>query len=468
MVATDLAGMRVTVMGLGLHGGGAETARFLHRNGAQVTVTDLRSRDALQSALEGLSALPLRFVLGRHEENDFRNADIVVKNPAVPRTSPLLPLARRIETDISLFLRFSRNPLLAVTGSKGKSTTVSALHHAVAGAWPDSRLGGNITVSPLSFLEDLSPAAPVVLELSSFQLGDLGLVQDGIALLNPAVSCITNILRDHQNYYHSMERYVSDKRVIYRSQGPAESAVFSHDDEWDAAWGPRFADDCRASVFSVSRHPVPSLRRGAYARDGEAVFMLPDGETRIDLKGSVLPGVHQGVNLVTAGLMALLYGVPREIVASRLIDFPGIEHRLEPFAESNGVRYINDSAATIPEATLEAISSFHAPVVLIAGGTDKELSFEPFRSIGPRARRIYLLSGTGTERIMEILRGMGISFNGPFDSLDECVARVVADGEDGEVVLFSPGCTSFGMFLNEFDRGRRFKAAVRDAVGSRS
>ena len=175
---TATPGLRVTVMGLGVHGGGLASALFFARRGAEVTVTDLRGPDALAPSIERLAGLPVRYVLGRHDVADFESADLVIKNPAVPTGSPFLAAARDravpVETDVSVFLSLARCPVIAVTGTKGKSTTASAIHHGLLRASPRARLGGNITVSPLEFLDDLAPTDPVVLELSSWQLGDLG------------------------------------------------------------------------------------------------------------------------------------------------------------------------------------------------------------------------------------------------------------------------------------------------------
>ena len=218
------AGMKVTVMGLGVNGGGLASARFFARRGAAVTVTDLRPAEALRESMDGLREFPVRYVLERHEEADFTGADLVIKNPAVTGASPYLEAARRhgvsIETDLSVFLTLTRNPILAVTGSKGKSTTASAMAFGLSRAYPDARLGGNITLSPLAFLEELPPAAPVVLELSSWQLGDLR----GRGLLRPAVSVFTVILPDHLDRYAGMADYVADKKAIFAAPR-AESGV---------------------------------------------------------------------------------------------------------------------------------------------------------------------------------------------------------------------------------------------------
>ncbi|MCX8014146.1 MAG: Mur ligase family protein, partial [Rectinema sp.] len=220
-LAEEYRNARVTIMGLGLHGGGVASARFFARLGARVTVTDLRGPEVLAPSLKALEGLDIHYVLGQHRDEDFAQADFVIKNPAVRPDSPYLQKAHRVETDISIFLAHSASPLIAVTGSKGKSTTASALAHVLKESGRPVLLGGNITVSPLDFLDKTSPEVTVVLELSSWQLGDLR----NRALLKPRVAILTCIYPDHLNYYGTMEAYVADKKVLFDSQTNEEWAV---------------------------------------------------------------------------------------------------------------------------------------------------------------------------------------------------------------------------------------------------
>ncbi|HUX13734.1 MAG TPA: UDP-N-acetylmuramoyl-L-alanine--D-glutamate ligase [Spirochaetia bacterium] len=456
MLPTDLSGCRVTVMGLGLHGGGIETARYLSRHGALVTVTDTRSETDLAPSLKKLEGLPVRYVLGTHEVADFATADMVVKNPAVPRKTAILSQARRIETDISLFLKMSSNPVIAVTGSKGKSTTVTAIHHVIKGRDLRACLGGNITVSPLTFVDDIEPDAPVILEISSFQLGDLLLVDrgEGWRLLHPTVSVVTNILPDHQNYYHSMATYIADKKLVFRGQSSDQFTLVN----FDQSEGRNFAQQTPARPFFFSVAPLPENVSGGYFRGDTGWIRTPDGETRI-LEPSNIPAATR-TNLLVAGTALSLFGVSPAEIRRGLASFPGIEHRMELFAERDGVRFINDSASTIPEATAAAIAGTPGRVLLVAGGTDKELSFELFTDIARSAAETHLLAGSATEKIIQLLDAAKIGYFGPYTSLSACIEAVGRRCSSGTTVLFSPGCTSFGMFLNEFDRGRQFKSLV--------
>jgi len=426
-----ICGMKVTIMGLGLHGGGLSSAKFFSDKGALVTVTDLRDEATLAPSLEALVGRNIRFVLGRHEIDDFRDADIVIKNPAVKRRSPFLAAAGHIETDISVFLRYSKSPIVAVTGSKGKSSTASAIHHGFIESGIDAFLGGNITVSPLDFLGETAPDKPVVLELSSWQLADMR----GMGVLKPKVAVITAIMPDHMNYYSSMEEYVADKRLIYADQDGSDFTIC----DLDSPWGLSFASETKGQVLFYSEKELDRF--------------LP--------AELLVPGGHMRKNLMAAGLALGAMGLEAESVKKALSSFPGVEHRLEFFAESRNVRWYNDSAATIPQAVDVALSSFTCPVVLITGGTDKNIDFEPVKPIYAKAAALVLLKGTGTDKLLPLLSDQGLQWFGPYDNLTEAVGVADRLAQPGSAVLLSPGCASFGMFLHEFDRGKKFKEAVR-------
>jgi len=464
----DIKGLKVTVMGLGLNGGGLASARFFAAHGATVTVTDKKTEEELAPSIESLRDFPgIRFVLGRHDLSDFSGADVVVKNPGVKlEGNEYLAAARSIESDVSVFLRLSRAPILAVTGSKGKSSTVSALHFGLKELGYTAFLGGNITVSPLAFIAETDETTPVVLELSSWQLADLR----GRGLLKPRVAILTLVIPDHQNWYGGMEPYVADKKLIYADQDESCHLLCNADDEW----GRVFAKEAKARNVNVhwySTSPLPVERaRGAWLEadgrgfmrdaaddDGHPVGILP--------KELSVPGNHMRLNLLNAAQALVLFGAKAEAVGPALARYPGIEHRLEFFREKDGVRWYNDSAATVPEAVAAAIASFDRPVVLLTGGTDKNLDFAPLASAlsDPRTapRKIFLLAGTGTDKLIALIRPAGVPFEGPFASLGDLVRAADAAAKAGDVAVFSPGATSFGLFKNEFDRGNKFREAVR-------
>jgi UDP-N-acetylmuramoylalanine--D-glutamate ligase len=499
----DLSGLSVTVMGLGVHGGGLAAAQYAVRRGAVVTVTDLRDENALATSLDRLP-VGCRVVLGRHEKSDFAGADLVIKNPAVPRTAPLLAEAPAVTSDIALFLAewtalnagVSRSarptgsvgsaPLVGVTGTKGKSTCTSLAAHLLTGTFPGTRLGGNITISPLAFVDDLAPGDPVVLELSSFQLGDLaffrrhnrregsripqGLPEAVFLPVLPAlVGVITNILRDHQDYYRSMDGYVADKREIYRDV-PADGAVILPAED---QWTPSFLADLDRAGFTGRKYLVDADGDGDDGGNGGG----DDGWASIPLPETLpLPGRHNRLNIRMAMVAARHVGVPEETVLQRLATFPGVAHRMQTVLYRGGIRYVNDTAATIPEAAREAATAYAedagtGQVCLIAGGSDKGLDLAPlleaFRVVGTTGGAVALLAGTATDRLMPYLDGEELppiqTFESLRDAVDFLTEHAGTGGPKESVILLSPGCASFGMFRNEFDRGNQFIQLVGEA-----
>ena len=463
MISTlsDISGLHVTVMGLGLHGGGLASARFFAEHGAEVTVTDLRDELTLAPTIEKLADLPVRFVLGKHDGQDFSEADLVIKNPAVPRHSKYLQLADSVETDISIFLRLSRRPVIAITGSKGKSTSVSALHQILKATDPQVLLGGNITVSPLTFLDEClaAIASPVVLELSSWQLADIKPAE----LLQANIAAVTNIMADHQNSYSSMQEYVDDKARIFTGQTVHDYSICFYDDQY----GHYYADTTPGRAMYYSASPLPEeLGDGAFLQNGRG-YLRRDNQLQEIVPAQVaVAGVHNKLNLLVAATAAALWGAPPEIIRQKAAAFSGIEHRMEMVRELNGVCWYNDSAATIPDATAAALKSFSGRVHLITGGTDKKLDFAPLDEVLRLPASIHLLEGSASVHMQERMRAQHLPYFGPFDNLQAAVESAFEQAAPGDSVLFSPGATSFGMFLNEFDRGRCFKQLLADLPSS--
>lgn len=448
--------LSVTVMGLGLNGGGSANAEFFARHGAQVTVTDLKSEEELKPSIEKLTAFPnIRFVLGEHRIEDFEKADIVIKNPGVKREgNKFLQAAEQIESDISIFTALSKAPLLAVTGSKGKSSTVSALYFGLKALGYNAFLGGNITVSPLSFLEKTTEQTPAVLELSSWQLADL----KNSPLFKPKIAVITPIMPDHLNWYGTMEKYVADKKLIYKNMDQSDFLIVNYDD----GWGRIFAEETRAKVFWYSESHLPDDKEGVFFDKNQNGFCrLAGTETRLLSASAKVPGIKLKQNVLNAALTVLLYGAAPEKILPVMDSYSGIEHRMEFFYENAGIKFYNDSAATIPEAVTAALTAFKNPPVLICGGTDKNLNFEPLAENAVRAKKIFLLNGSGTDLLIPLLKKHGIKYEGVFDTLDDLLTALKPKLQQGDSVVLSPGAASFGMFKNEFDRGNRFKEKVK-------
>ena len=515
----DIRGKKVTVMGLGLNGGGEACVRFFLQHGACVTVTDMKTAEQLAPTINSIGTDPsldlsrLRYVLGEHKIEDFENADCVIKNPCVKiQGNKYLAAAKAIETDISIFLHFTKAPIIAVTGSKGKSSTVSALSYALNQAGFKCFLGGNITVSPLTFLSKTDGTTPVVLELSSWQLADLR----GRKALKPKIAIITKIVPDHQNWYGDMDSYVDDKKLIYADQDEKDFTILDFDDDdylRDCAnpktgcrcWGDLFASETKGRVLRYSKNELPADVAGVFQKNESREFTAGYARLPTDLMSAharnkclqveqimgrlQVPGNHMKINVLNAGLALYLMGVAAEQAVNILGEWKGITHRLEKFHEwespvdGRKVSFFNDSCATVPEAAAAASQSFEQKVILITGGTDKGLDFLPLAKClnmedGSHYKpfEIYLLAGTGTDKLIPLLKERNVNYYGPFDSLSillgmvktnlisETSSKVYGRPVKGNSlpVVFSPGATSFGMFTNEFDRGNKFKSMVKE------
>ncbi len=442
---------KITIMGLGLHGGGLASALFFLKKGAKLTITDLRSEEILKPTLSRLSSYNINYTLGRHIDEDFIDADIIIKNPGVPSHSKYLKLAKRVESDISIFLSITNAPIIAVTGSKGKSSTVSAIYHVLKKVIPTTQLGGNITVSPLTFIDEVDEETPVILELSSWQLADIR----GKGCLKSKIATVTNIMNDHQNAYNNLEEYADDKAVIFENLDG--DAILNYNDPFRDFFKNRLA----TPPLYFSNKMLPKNINCAFIDDMKQGWLQIEGKQELILDSELtLKGEHQRENLLLAALILNRFGIKSKIIRESLAEFRGIAHRMEMFLEKNNIKYYNDSAATIPEAVTAAINSFETPIRLISGGTDKELEFECIKDSFKKPKSIHLLQGTGTEKIIKILDRENIEYIGPFPSLETLIEDLNPTLNTGDSVLFSPGATSFGMFNNEFHRGDQFKKII--------
>jgi UDP-N-acetylmuramoylalanine--D-glutamate ligase len=459
-VEHDLRGKRVTLIGLGTRAGGLGVARYLASQGAEVTVTDMRPAEALAEPLAALAGLPIRFVLGGHEERDFtpERTDLIVRNPGVPRRASLLELARShgipVEMEMSLFFRACRAPIVGITGTKGK-TTVSTLTGALLrSAFPDVVVAGNMGVSALEQLPRLSSEVPVVIELSSWQLE--ALIEHGMA---PRVAVLTLIAEDHLNTYDGFADYAATKRGITRHQRPGDWLIVNRDDP--EVW--RAAGETLATVVPFGEGD--SGDDGAWLTADGLLWRWQGVETRRPHPGSpALAGRHGARNALAALAVAMLMGVDPDAVGRGLEAFRGVKDRMEPVAQLDGVTYINDTTATAPAATvaaLDALSQKVGQVHLLAGGADKGLDPSSLAEAAARHQaKVYLFAGTATPALESALRTRGLTPCGPFTGMTAAVTAARREAKPGDVILLSPGCASFGLFQDEFDRGDRFRETV--------
>ena len=453
----SIKNLKVTVMGLGLNGGGLASAKFFAEYGANVTVTDLKSEEELKPSVQALKDIEgIRFVLGRHNMEDFETADLVIKNPVVKRAgNKYLEKAKWIESDVSIFLKLTKAPILAITGTKGKSSTTKALHYGLISLGYKAFLGGNIGCNPLSFLKETNEKTPVVLELSSWQLRDLKDCKE----FKPHLAIVTPIMKDHQNWYSNMEEYVADKSIIFQNQECKDFLILNYDDEW----GHKMADKANSNIFWYSASPLPQNLKGCFLEKDGGVFQENGKKVSLMASDVKVRGDKSQLNLLNSSLALFLLGNNNEKIIDVMKDFPGLEHRMEFFFKTkNDISFYNDSAATIPEATCAAISSFEKPPILITGGTDKDLDFTPLAKEASKAKNIFLLCGSATEHLRKLLDEKGISYFGPYNDLDELLLSLKEKLRNGDEVVFSPASSSFELFKNEFDRGNIFKKKVKE------
>ena len=453
---------KIVIMGLGLHGGGIGAANYFIDKGCSVTITDLKAKKELEDSLRRLkSSKDVRLVLGRHEFPDFENADLVVKNPAVPPSSPYLAAARSrgvpVDSDIGLFFDIVKertDNIIGITGTKGKSTTSALIHAVFRRKYPGTLLCGNITVSVFDVLHRIERNNYLVMELSSFQLGDIREKK-----ISPRICVFTSFMEDHLDRYSGMDDYFSDKAVLYERQRPGDVLIYNRDGVLPGLIRPNRG--VKAWTFGMSQD---FKGPGAYLENGVICIRTKEGWRKVvDSSRMRLLGEHNRYNVLAAVCTASAEGVPPGEIADAVENFRGLEHRLEWVGERKGVSFYNDSSATNPAAAQAAIRSFPGPVTLIAGGSDKDLGLSGFAcDIRDRVTRLLLLDGTGTRRLQEETGVEG----GVFTDFEVAVRHAFEVTPPGGVVLLSPGFASFGMFENEFHRGREFKRIVRQIIGT--
>ena len=452
---------KVTVFGLGLHGGGVGTVKFLVANGAKVIVTDIKTKEQLAVSLEKLKGLKnIQFVLGQHRPEDFTKADMVIKTPPVPWTDKNVKLALEagvpVEGDSSLFFKLCNNPIIGVTGSKGKTTTSVFIHDILKSAGRHAIKVGIGQTSVLDKLALLKKDSVVVFELSSWRLAALGRFK-----LSPQVAVFKNMLRDHLNYYRTMDAYLKDKKNIFLYQKPKDWLVINEDDELVR----ESAKEAKSQIFRFSYDPIEK-DRAVFIENG-SVFLNNgiDVQELVRLADIKVPGKHNLSNIMAAVAACYAFGLSVAEIKKAIPNLKGVPHRLEFVREFAGVRFYNDTAATIPDATVSALNSFEAPIILIAGGTDKGLDFSELgKEIVQKTKKVVLLKGNATDDLLIKIKKNFIEGKEReievVDSMDEAVRKAAEVSSAGDVVLLSPGAASFGLFLNEFDRGDKFREAV--------
>lgn len=514
------SGIRATVMGLGTFGGGIAAAQFLARHDATVTVTDLRGEDQLRPALDELRDVPIhRLALGHHPVDVFEQCDLLVVNPAVKPDDSFVRIAEDagadVTTEIELFLRHNPAPVIAVTGSNGKSTTTGLIHHLLRHSWENEHrrvyLGGNIGISLLRTLPEISAADLVVLELSSFQLEFLRRRR-----FRPRIAVITNLAPNHLDWHGTAEAYHRAKQGILDAQISDDAAILPDSDDDASEWRVRG----RRFTFGTVDHG----ENGCFAEDGQMTFrglplqmhaieqtsgrseVTPGDPESEELRQSMgppalresevedvlrwsqpvqLPGRHNRLNVAAACCAAWLAGGDADRFPAALQKWVPLPHRLQLVTEARGRRFYNDSIATTPESAIQALRTFSGRTVLLAGGYDKGQDLSLFAAEIRRKVAVVVLMGQTAENLQALIAGSGsvnqeVSAGAATKIARESATEVteaednnsplVLRGEDfkhsfrlavessrsGDIVLLSPGCASYGWFQDYRERGELF------------
>ncbi|HEY5998824.1 MAG TPA: UDP-N-acetylmuramoyl-L-alanine--D-glutamate ligase, partial [bacterium] len=444
----ELAGRRALVVGLARTG--LETANFLARRGAHVTVTDRKGADALAGALARLDP-HVALELGGHRVETFVAQDLVVPSPGMPMDDPLLLAARRagvrVISEIELAYRFLPVPLLAVTGTNGKSTVTTALGLSLEAAGIPARVGGNIGNALVGEVDALGGARWVVAEISSFQL-------EWIETFRPRIAALLNLSEDHLDRYPTYEEYVRAKLRIFERMEAGDDLVLNADDPLVVERAA--AARARTAWFSMRRIPrrgVYLFRGWIYSRLGERLGqrVLPVAEMRI-------AGSHNQENALAVTAMALLAGCAPRHVREVFRSFRGLPHRTEFVREAGGVRWYDDSKGTNVGATARTLAGLPGPVVLILGGKDKGGSYAPLAPLVRERVRALVLLGEAREKIAAELAGTAPIVE--VAEMGEAVRRSAELAKPGDVVLLSPACASFDQYTSYAERGEHFKREV--------
>ncbi len=454
-----------TVVVLGLGRQGMAMARFFARRGVRVIASDKRDAGALSSQVDELRALGVTLALGGHPLSLLEEADMLAVSGGVPLTLPIVREAQArgipVVSDADLTLRYASGPVLGITGSAGKTTTTTLVGLMLQTAGLKVFVGGNIGVPALDRLDALDASTWLVLELSSFQLE--------VCYRSPHVAGVLNVTPNHLDRHPSMEAYADAKRNIFRYQQPGDLLVLGWDNEWTRRWAKEAVPSgVRVFLFSLEE-PV---ERGAYLRGDRLLVRDGEREWIVCRADEVrLRGRHNLANVLAASAFALAVGVSPDAMAEVARSFTGVPHRLEVVARHKGVLWVNDSIATAPERVVAALRSFEEPIVLLAGGRDKKLPWEEFaREASQRVRWVIAFGEAAplVERVLapyvgvETLAGVEV-----VPDLESAVFRAAEVARTGEVVLLSPGGTSFDAYRNFEERGQHFRELVAQVTGER-
>ncbi|HEV3306307.1 MAG TPA: UDP-N-acetylmuramoyl-L-alanine--D-glutamate ligase [Candidatus Sulfotelmatobacter sp.] len=445
----ELNNKRVLVVGLGKSG--VASALFLKAHGARVTVSDTKSGDELRNEIPTLLDHGITVETGGHGERTFRGQDLIVVSPGVPVDAAPLAQARALGEsvigEIELAAQYLPGPIVAITGSNGKTTTTTLTGEILTAGGLPTLVGGNIGTPAISLAGRARPETVIVLEVSSFQL-------ETIKTFRPRIAVVLNVTPDHLDRHKTLEVYVDAKARIFENQGPEDFAVLNADDPTCVTMAAR----TRAQVFWFSRQK--EVAQGAWVRDGNILFREGTQQREVMQVSEIpLKGAHNLENVLAAACAGVLMGCEPEKIRQAVRDFKAVEHRLEFVATIRGVDYYNDSKATNVDATIKALESFPANIHLILGGKDKGSDYSVLNELlRQRVKRVYTI-GAAAAKIESQIKSVEIVHA---ETLESALRKANAIAEVGDVVLLAPACASFDQFKSYEHRGRVFKEIVQE------
>jgi UDP-N-acetylmuramoylalanine--D-glutamate ligase len=446
----EFAGKQVLVLGAGISG--ISVAETLCRLGASVTLNDSKTEEAVGRDFSHLRELGIKLALGKQDETLLADLDIVILSPGISIYNPLVAAASArgilVMSEVEVAYRLCPAPIVAITGTNGKTTTTTLVGEMLRAAGADVVVGGNIGLALSHEVKGVDNASIVVAEISSFQL-------EGVSRFRPHIAAILNLTPDHIDRHRTMENYQSMKERIFANQTGRDYTILNYDDAIVRSMSQRTA----AQVVYFSRQQ--ELPSGVFLRDGvitvkwqeETVTVCPVSEMKIF-------GDHNVENALAACACAYFAGANHRHMAQVLKTFAGVEHRIEPVATVNGVPYFNDSKATNPESSIKALEAFPGKVILIAGGRDKNTDLTEFMTLIKAKVDHLILLGEAKSRFMQAAQQQGVNHIHQVDSLEDGVTLAHRLAVPPQVVLLSPACASYDMFNNYEERGRSFKRLV--------
>ena len=449
----ELSNQNILVVGLGKTG--QAVAEFLIKKGSVVTVTDSAAEETLGAQVQELRAMGAKTELGYHNTQTFLQADRIILSPGVPHTMDSIVAARQkgipVIGEIELAACFNTTPIIAVTGTNGKTTTTELLGRMLRASGLNVFVGGNIGNPLIGYVDQGQSADVVVAEISSFQL-------DTIKTFRPKVAVLLNITADHLDRYPDFDAYAESKMRLFENQDAADTAVLNGSDMLIRLLSKRI----RSHKFFYSS--VKENENGASINGSGITYKMNPLRTgsgkshTITLEKLMLPGRHNRENICAAGLACLAVGGTPDGIQTAVNEFQGLPHRLEYIATINGVDYRNDSKATNTDAVIRALECFDQPVVLIMGGLDKGSNFDDVRLAATRCTKHLIVMGAAADRITSAL-GENVDTT-PAESMQDDVQKASMIARPGEIVLLSPGCASFDRYRNYKERGENFREEV--------